>query len=104
MVASSRSSSAGFSAPDPHAEGWERVAEAILGTPGELSPDVRRAIADGGEPAELAPLLEKVRRHAYRVVDRDLEGLTDDAAMEAVLAAALGAADARRRAALEAIG
>jgi hypothetical protein len=104
MVASSRSSSAGSSPPDPYAEHWQRVADAIVGAPGELSEDVRRAIAAGDDPARLAPLLEKVRRHAYKTVDADLEGVSDDAAMEAILAAALGAADERRRAALEAIG
>jgi hypothetical protein len=103
MVASSRSSSAG-SSPDPYADAWQRVEDAILGAPGALSSDVRRAIAAGGGPAELEPLLEKVRRHAYKVVDADVAGLSDDAAMEAILAAALGAADERRRAALEAIG
>jgi hypothetical protein len=104
MVASSRSSSAGSSPPDPYADAWERVAGSILGAPGALTPAVRRAIAEGGGPDELAPLLEKVRLHAYKVVDRDFGSLSDDAAMEAVLAAALGAADERRRAALEAIG
>jgi hypothetical protein len=104
MVASSRSSSVGSSPPDPYADAWERVAGAILGSPGALSEDVRRAIAAGAGPAELAPLVEKVRLHAYKVVDGDLEGLSDDAAMEAILAAAFGAADERRTAALEAIG
>jgi hypothetical protein len=104
MVASSRSSSAGFSPADPHAGHWQRVADAIVGAPGELSDDVRRAIAAGDDPPDLAPLLDKVRRHAYKTVDADLDGLGDDAALEAILAAALGAADARRRAALAAIG
>jgi hypothetical protein len=70
--------------------------------PGELGENERRAIAAGRGPA--SPLLDKVRQHAYKVVDADLAGLSDDAAIEAILAAALGAADERRRAALEAIG
>jgi hypothetical protein len=89
---------------DPYAAAWDRVADAIVASPGTMSANDRRAIARGGGPPELAPLLDKVRRHAYKVVDADVAGLSDDAAIEAILAAALGAADERRRAALEAIG
>jgi hypothetical protein len=83
---------------------WERVAEAILATPGALPEATRRAIAAGDDPPELAGLLGKVRRHAYRIVDADVAGLDEDAVLEGVLAAALGAALERRTAALEAIG
>ena len=103
MVASFSSSSAGSSPPDPYARAWRRVVEAIVATPGALTEEVRRAIARGDDPPELAPLLGKVRGEAYRIVDRDVAGLADDAVLEAVLAAALGAADERRRAALEAL-
>jgi hypothetical protein len=102
-VASSRSSSAG-SSPDPHAEAWERVAQAILESPGALPAYVRRAIARGEDPPELAALLAKVRGEAFRIVDADVAGLDVDVALEAVLAAALAAGDERRRAALKAIG
>jgi hypothetical protein len=100
----SKSGSVGVVTPDPHHDGWKRVADAILTVPGELGEDERRAIAAGGRPAELATLLDKVRLQAYKVVEADVAGLSDDAAIEAILAAALGAADERRRAALEAIG
>jgi hypothetical protein len=73
-------------------------------TPGTLSEDVRRAIVEGDDPAELAALLDKVRLHAYRIVDSDVAGLEADVVVEAVLAAALAEGDERRRAALEAIG
>ncbi len=76
----------------------------MLGTPGALTPAERAAIARGDDPSELASLLAKVRTHAYTIVDRDVEGMDADVVVEAVLAAALGEADARRRAALEAIG
>jgi hypothetical protein len=69
-----------------------------------LASDGARAIAQGDDPAELAPLLAKVRAHAYRIIDADVEGLDVDAVFESVLAAALGEGDRRRRAALEAIG
>jgi hypothetical protein len=65
---------------------------------------VRRAIFAGDDPPELAPLLEKVRRHAYRITDRDVEGLDADVVIEAALAAALGEALRDRQRALEALG
>ena len=84
-------------------EGWRKVEEAILGTPGALDPAVRRAIYAGDDPPELASLLDKVRRHAYRITDRDVEGLDADVVIEAALAAALGEALRDRQRALEAL-
>jgi hypothetical protein len=81
-----------------------RVEEAILESPGKLSAYVRRAIARGEDPPELAALLAKARREAYAIVDRDVEDLDADVVLEGVLAAALAEADARRLAALRAIG
>jgi hypothetical protein len=77
---------------------------AVLESEGALPAYVRRAIARGEDPPDLAPLLAKVRAHAYRIVDRDVEGLEVDVVLEAVLAAALAEGARRRRAALEAIG
>jgi hypothetical protein len=102
-VASFRSSS-GASSPDPYADAWERVTEAVLESDGSLPAYVRRAIARGEDPADLAPLLDKVRTHAYRIVDADVAGLDPDVVLEAVLAAALGSGEERRRAALKALG
>jgi len=102
-VASSSSSSGDFSA-DPYAAAWARVEEAILESPGVLPAYVRRAIARGEDPRELATLLVKVRREAYKIVDHDAEGIDVDVVLEAVLAAALAEGDARRRGALRAIG
>lgn len=99
-MASSRS----FSASSSIEAGWQRVVEAILGTPGALGPDVRGRIFHGDDPPDLAPLLDKVRRHAYRIVDGDVERLGVDVVIEAALAAALGEALGDRRRALEAIG
>jgi hypothetical protein len=84
-------------------EGWQQVMDGILETPGALDPSVRRAIYEGDDPAELAPLLEKVRKHAYKIVDRDVEGLDADVVIEACLAAGLGESLAERRRALEAL-
>ena len=88
---------------DPYAAAWAAVEAAVLRESGSLDAAIREAIAGGDDPDELAPLLDKVRRHAYRIVDNDVAGLDDDVALEAILAAALGAADERRRAALAAL-
>ena len=77
---------------------WESVRAAILAPPGA------EAIARGDDPPELAPLLDKVRRHAFRITDADAAGLDADALYEAVLPAALAVADEQRRRAYEAIG
>jgi hypothetical protein len=97
----SSASSSGASSADPNGAAWQRLAEAIVTTPGTLQEDVRRAIMRGDDPIELAALLDKVRRHAYRIVDGDIAGLDVDVVLEAVLAAALAEGDERRR---EAIG
>jgi hypothetical protein len=102
-VASSRSFSGASSPDDPYAGAWQRVTEAVLESDGSLPPYVRRGIARGEDPADLAALLEKVRAHAYRIVDADVAGLDPDVVLEAVLAAALGSGDERRRAALKAL-
>ena len=79
-------------------EGWGRVADAILASP------VARAAHDGEEPPELGPLLDKVRHHAYRIVDADVDGLDPDVVIEAALGAALAVALEGRARALKAIG
>jgi alkylhydroperoxidase family enzyme len=76
------------------------VDEAILRTPGALDLGTREAIAAGDPPDELAPYLDKVTRHAYKVTDDDVArlraaGYDEDAIFEATLAAALGAARLR---------
>jgi len=100
----SSASSSGASSADPYAAAWERVTDAIVVTPGALPEEVRQAIVQRDDPAELAVLLDKVRRHAYRIVDGDVAGLDTDVVLEAVLAASLAEGDERRRVALQAIG
>lgn len=71
-----------------------------------LDSDVQRAAAYGGElPEPLAAYVDKVRRHAYKVVDADIErlrtaGFSEDEIFEATAAAAVGAGLVRLRAAL----
>ena len=92
----------------------ERVAEAILETPGDADPELRgrvEAVAAGRDadlPDDLRPYVEKVARNAYKVVDADIErlrkaGYSEDAIFELTLAAALGAARSRLTAGLRAM-
>ncbi len=98
---------------DRHTEKMRRLADAVLEGPGESDVEVRRAVEAlaaelGGRPlsslAEAPPILrayvEKVAKHAYKVTERDIEGLrmagfSEDAVLEITLCAALGAALAR---------
>jgi hypothetical protein len=75
----------------------------VLGTPGALPPATRAAIFHGEDPSELAPLLAKVRQHAYRITDADVAGLEADVVIESALAAALGETLSDRQRALEAL-
>ena len=86
----------------------ERVRRAVVEGPGELPAAVREALL-AGEPAPtpFEDYVEKVRRHAYRVTDAEVESLvaasSDDAVFEATVATALGAGLARLEAGLAAI-
>ena len=106
-----------------HAERMEQVTRAILETPGDTDPELRKAVEsfaaalsgrdDGAGtanlPDDLVPYLEKVARHAYKVTDSDVDrlkqvGYSEDAIFELTLAAALGAARARLERGLQAMG
>ncbi len=87
----------------------QRLNDAILTTPGETDPTLRRAIQEQAAqwssnspqqleqvPPELATYIKKVALYAYRVTDEDVEalrraGYDDDAIFEITLSAALGA-------------
>ena len=93
---------------DPHAPYMEKLERAVLDTPGSLQPEIRRGIAEGRFPEDMARYLEKVSKHAYKVVDGDIDrlrdlGYTEDAIFEATVAAALGAARQRLERGLAAI-
>jgi len=76
----------------------KRLTTAVLDTPGETPPSLRRAAMQRGTlPTPLAGYVDKVARHAYRVTDTDVAALqragqSDDALFEITVAAALGAA------------
>jgi hypothetical protein len=93
---------------DRHGAARRRLLDSVLASPAHLEPAVRAGIASGRDvPADLAPLLDKVRRCAYRVTDADFQPLrsrySQDQLFEAVVSAALGAAVARVQAGLEAL-
>ena len=83
---------------------------AVVDGPGELDPEVRRAVFNGeNAPPEAAPYVEKVRRHAYKVTDADVDALLTNGWSEAqvfelTVATALGEGNRRLEAALRAIG
>lgn len=80
------------------------VRDAVLGSPGHTTGELRREIAEGRGPGGgLGALLARVRLHAYRTTDDEVAALraageSDDRLFEMILAAAVG--DAERRLAL----
>ncbi len=85
----------------------EATRAAVLQGPGRTAPELRRAVAQGDPPEELAGLVDKIRRHAYQVTEEDLADLRarydEDQLFEIIVAAALGAAGARLDAGLRAL-
>ena len=79
---------------DPYASSRLKLEEVVTRGPGQTEPSLREAIARGEAPAELAALVEKVRRHAYKVTDEDIAALkakwSDDQIFEIVICAAIG--------------
>lgn len=104
------------------ATGPARVEAAVLGAAGRSDERLRRAVLEraawlasrdvpeppGEVPETLAPLVEKIVRHAYRVTDEDIASARDaghgeDELFDVIVAAALGAGLARRERGLAAI-
>jgi hypothetical protein len=83
--------------PDRHEAGRRRLEDAVLRGDGFLEGALRTAIATGADvPADLQPLVARVKDEAYRVTDADLDALrlryNEDQLFEVVVSAALGAA------------
>jgi len=83
------------------------TASAVFNTAGATACELRRAVARGEAPSNLASLVEKIRTRAFTVADEDLDALrgqySDDELFEIIVAAAFGAARARLDAALRAL-
>jgi alkylhydroperoxidase family enzyme len=92
---------------DPIAVLRQATASALLDGPGTTPAELRRAVARGTPPPDLAALVDKIRRHAYKVTDADIDALRErygeDQLFEIVVAAAFGAAEARLAAGLRAL-
>lgn len=77
----------------------QATAAALLVGPAATASDLRQSVARGTPPPELATLVDKIRNHAYRVTEEDLDALrnrfSDDQLFEIIVAAAFGAAEAR---------
>ena len=94
----------------PYDEKLRKLEARLLDGPGATAPEMRRAVADG-DPID-DPLvdgyLEKIRRHAYRITEADIDEMTaagwdEDRIFELSICAAFGAARLRRRAGLDAV-
>jgi hypothetical protein len=87
---------------------FEQMRRRVLEGAGDLPPEVRSAVAARKNvPEALSLLVEKIHLHAYRVTDEDIaalreSGYSEDQLLELTLAAAVGAADERLRAAMSA--
>ena len=77
---------------------------AVLEGPGTVDPRVRQQVAAGQPPVALATLVRKVRDCAYLVTDEGVDALrsaySEEQLFEVIVAAAVGAAEHRLRAAL----
>ncbi len=93
-----------------HLSPMRRLIRSVLSSRGTLTPEVRRAIADGDAiPGLLHRYTDKVHRHAHQVTDEDTQellraGYSEDQVFEATVSAALGAGLTRLRAGLAALG
>jgi hypothetical protein len=95
--------------PHRHSEAMDALREAVLETAGELDRETRYAVLTGSGPPGLQPYLDKVRRHAYKVVDGDVDALkqagwSEDALFEATVATAVGEGLRRLELGLAALG
>jgi hypothetical protein len=102
-----------------HLQHVQKLVAAVLRSPGATDPRLRQAVtaraaeAGGGMPVpgaapgvpedippELAPLLDKIARHAHQVTEDDLDtlrraGYSEDALFEITVSGALGAGQSR---------
>ena len=79
----------------------------VLEGPAHTDAGLRQQVAAGQPPADLASLVDKIRNHAYRVTDADIDALraaySEDQLFEIIVAATLGAAEHRLARALAAL-
>lgn len=82
--------------------------DAVIDGAGSTHATVRRQVASGEPPSDLAVLVQKIRSRAYTVTNDDVDRLrgryTEDQLFELIVAAAVGAAEERLNAAMDAVG
>ncbi len=94
---------------DPYVTLRQQLEAAVLDGSGELAAPVRAAAAAGNSvPPEAAAYVNKVHRHAYKVIDEEVAalqaaGYTEDQLFELTVSAAVGAARVRLQAGLRAL-
>lgn len=99
--------------PRRHGAKIKMLVDSVLNSGGDSDPELRRAVeqhvaALAGRlpegavqlPPELAGIIDKIARYAYRVTDEEIDnlkntGYSEDAIFELMLSAALGAGIAR---------
>lgn len=87
----------------------EQALETILGPNGKAAQAARRAAFDNKDvPEPLRVLIDKVARHAYKIVDEDIAaakaaGVSEDELFELVVCAAIGQASRQYEGALAAL-
>jgi alkylhydroperoxidase family enzyme len=78
--------------------------QGVLEGEGQTDRSIRRQVALGQAPPQLTGLVQKIRDHAYRVTDAEIDalraGYSEDQLFELIVAAALGAAEHRLQRAL----
>ena len=93
--------------PPPLSHLQAATRRAVVDGPGSTDSALRRQVAAGQPPSELAILVQKIYDHAYRVTDDDMDALrthySEDQLFELMVAAAVGAAEYRLKAALTAL-
>ena len=73
--------------------------QTVVEGPGKVASSLRQQIARGEAPPDLAALVHKIREHAYRVTDDDVDALrprySENQLFEIIVTAAVGAAEHR---------
>ena len=89
-------------------ERFRDLTRRVTDGPGQSDAPLRRGAFDGTVPDDLAAYIEKVRLHAYKVTEADVEalkaaGYSEDQLYEITIAAALGAGMRRYEAGMKAM-
>ena len=93
---------------DPHAASRDTLVNHILDADVDTPSALRRAASTNSDlPEDLAPLVDKIHRNAYKVIDEDIEAAkqhySEDELFEVIVSAAVGASLERLNAGLRAL-